>query len=167
MLGVEFLEKAKAFFPKAKRALLTAYSDTQAAIKAINDVQLDYYLLKPWDPPEEKLYPILDELLDDWRLSYRPDFQGIRVVGYQYSPKSHNIKDWLAANLKPYRWHDARSDDGQSLLDLHECDNKDLPFVVLEDGRALADPSLPVLAETLGMSATAQEEPRKNSTTSS
>lgn len=158
MLGVTFLEKARVFFPKAKRALLTAYSDTQAAIKAINDVQLDYYLLKPWDPPEEKLYPVLDELLDDWRLNYRPDFQGIRVVGYQYSPKSHNIKDWLAANLKPYRWHDARSDEGQDLLTLHECDNKDLPFVVLEDGRALADPSLPVLAETLGMSATAREE---------
>lgn len=158
MLGVEFLEKAKVFFPKAKRALLTAYSDTQAAIKAINDVQLDYYLLKPWDPPEEKLYPVLSELLDDWQLSYRPDFQGIRVVGYQYSPKSHNIKDWLAANLKPYRWVDARSGAGQELLNLHECENKDLPFIILEDGKALADPSLPELAETLGMSATAQKD---------
>ena len=158
MPGVEFLEQARRFFPSAKRALLTAYSDTQAAIKAINDVQLDYYLLKPWDPPEEKLYPVLDELLDDWKLSYRPDFQGIRVVGYQYSPKSHNIKDWLAANLKPYRWYNARSEEGQELLDLHECENKDLPFVILEDGRALADPGLAELAETLGMSASASEE---------
>lgn len=158
MLGVDFLEKARVFFPKAKRALLTAYSDTQAAIKAINDVQLDYYLLKPWDPPEEKLYPVLNELLEDWKLSYRPDFQGIRVVGYQYSPKSHNIKDWLASNLKPYRWFDARSDEGRELLNLHDCENKDLPFVVLEDGRAMADPPLADLAEELGMSATVSDD---------
>lgn len=158
MLGVDFLEKARKFFPKAKRALLTAYSDTQAAIKAINDVQLDYYLLKPWDPPEEKLFPVLNELLEDWKLSYRPDFQGIRVVGYQYSPKSHNIKDWLAANLKPYQWVDARSEKGVELLKLHECNNKELPFVILEDGKAMPDPTLPDLAEKLGMSATATEE---------
>lgn len=158
MLGVEFLEKARVFFPAAKRALLTAYSDTQAAIKAINDVQLDYYLLKPWEPPEEKLYPVLDELLEDWKLSFRLDFQGIRVVGYQYSPKSHNIKDWLAANLKPYRWYDARSDEGQELLELYDCENKDLPFVVLEDGRALPDPQLADLAEELGMSAAVSDD---------
>lgn len=158
MLGVEFLEKARPFFPKAKRALLTAYSDTQAAIKAINDVQLDYYLLKPWDPPEEKLYPILNELLEDWKLGYRPGFQGIRVLGYQYSPKSHNIKDWLAANLKPYQWIDAYSDKGKELLELHNCGNKELPLVILEDGESMADPALPDLAERLGMSATANEE---------
>ena len=157
MLGVDFLEQARKFFPDAKRALLTAYSDTQAAIKAINDVQLDYYLLKPWDPPEEKLFPVLDELLEDWQLGYRPDFRGIHVVGYQYSPKSHNIKDWLAANLKPYRWVDARSDRGQELLELHKCENQDLPFVILESGEALPDPDLPTLAESLGMSASANE----------
>ena len=158
MLGVEFLEKAKTFFPKAKRALLTAYSDTQAAIKAINDVQLDYYLLKPWDPPEEKLYPVLNELLEDWKLSYRPEFQGIKVLGYQYSPKSHNIKDWLSANLKPYQWVDAFGEKGQELLTLHNCSNKELPLVILEDGQTMADPALPDLAEQLGMSATAHEE---------
>lgn len=158
MLGVEFLEKAKVFFPKAKRALLTAYSDTQAAIKAINDVQLDYYLLKPWDPPEEKLYPVLNELLEDWKLSYRPAFQGIKVLGYQYSPKSHNIKDWLAANLKPYQWVDAFGEKGQELLALHDCGNKELPLVILENGQVMADPALPDLAEQLGMSATAHEE---------
>jgi thioredoxin reductase (NADPH) len=158
MLGVEFLEKARPFFPKAKRALLTAYSDTQAAIKAINDVQLDYYLLKPWDPPEEKLYPVLNELLEDWKLSYRPAFQGIKVVGYQYSPKSHNIKDWLAANLKPYQWVDAYGEKGQELLGLHNCGNKELPLVILEDGATMADPPLDDLAERLGMSATANEE---------
>jgi thioredoxin reductase (NADPH) len=158
MLGVEFLEQAKTFYPTAKRVLLTAYSDTQAAIKAINDVQLDYYLLKPWDPPEEKLFPVLNELLEDWQLSYRPDFQGIRVVGYQYSPKSHNIKDWLAANLLPYRWVDARSPKGEELLKLHECSNSEIPLVLLEDGTALGDPELAELAETLGMSATVSEE---------
>lgn len=157
MPGVDFLEKARKFFPSAKRALLTAYSDTQAAIKAINDVQLDYYLLKPWDPPEEKLFPVLNELLEDWKLSYRPGFQGIKVVGYQYSPKSHNIKDWLAANLKPYQWVEAYSEKGQELLDLYECKNQDLPFVVLESGETLSDPKLPVLAEKLGMSATVNE----------
>lgn len=158
MPGVAFLEKAKAFFPKAKRALLTAYSDTQAAIKAINDVQLDYYLLKPWDPPEEKLYPVLNELLDDWQLHYRPDFQGVRVVGYRYSPKSHNVKDWLAANLKPYEWVDEFSDQGKELLELHGCGGKEMPLVILEDGSTLADPKLDELAEALGMSATATEE---------
>ena len=158
MLGVEFLEKAKPFFPKAKRALLTAYSDTQAAIKAINDVQLDYYLLKPWDPPEEKLFPVLDELLEDWKLNVRPEFHGVRVIGYRYSPKSHNIKDWLAANLKPYEWVDAFGDKGKELLDLHACGSKELPVVLLEDGTALADPPLADLAEALGMSASASEE---------
>lgn len=157
MLGVDFLEKAKPFFPNAKRALLTAYSDTQAAIKAINDVQLDYYLLKPWDPPEEKLYPVLDELLEDWKLSYRPEFQGLKVLGYQYSPKSHNIKDWLAANLKPYQWVDAYGDKGMELRELHNCGNKELPLIILEDGTTLADPTLPELAEKLGMSASANE----------
>ena len=158
MLGVDFLEKAKVFFPKAKRALLTAYSDTQAAIKAINDVQLDYYLLKPWDPPEEKLYPVIDELLEDWKLTFRPEFQGVKVVGYQYSPKSHNIKDWLAANLKPYQWVDAFSDKGKELLDLHSCGSKELPVVILEDGSTMANPPLAELAEHLGMSASASED---------
>ncbi|MBP6721692.1 MAG: response regulator, partial [Bacteroidia bacterium] len=99
MLGVDFLEKAKPYFPSAKRVLLTAYSDTDAAIRAINDVQLDYYLLKPWDPPEEKLFPVLSDLLESWQGSYQPEFRGIRVVGYQFSPKSHAIKDFLAGNL--------------------------------------------------------------------
>jgi thioredoxin reductase (NADPH) len=114
--------------------------------------------MKPWDPPEEKLYPVLDELLEDWKLSYRPEFEGIRVVGYQYSPKSHNIKDWLAANLLPYRWVDARSAKGEELIELHQCSVKELPLVILEDGTALGDPALDELAETLGMSATVSEE---------
>ena len=107
MQGVDFLEKAIKLFPYAKRVLLTAYSDTDAAIKAINDVQLDYYLMKPWDPPEEKLYPAIDELLNDWQGNYRPAFKGIKIIGYQFSPKSHEIKDFLAGNLVPYLWIDA------------------------------------------------------------
>ena len=158
MPGVEFLERARPFFPLAKRALLTAYSDTDAAIRAINDVQLDYYLMKPWDPPEEKLYPILDDLLADWRLGYRPEFAGIRVVGYQYSPRSHDIKDFLAANLIPYRWVDARSEEGREIIQLHGCENKELPLVVLEDGTPLGAPSLSELGTRLGMSGRASEE---------
>jgi thioredoxin reductase (NADPH) len=109
MLGVDFLERAKSFYPEAKRVLLTAYSDTAAAIKAINDVQLDYYLMKPWDPPEEKLYPVMNDLLDEWHIHHFPEFQGIKLVGYQYSPKSHKIKDFLAGNLRPYQWIDIES----------------------------------------------------------
>ncbi len=158
MLGVEFLEQARALFPAAKRVLLTAYSDTEAAIRAINDVQLDYYLLKPWDPPEEKLYPILNDLLEDWKLAYRPAFEGIRVVGYQYSPKSHNIKDWLAANLLPYEWVDARSPQGEELVALHNCQVKELPLVILEDGVSLSDPQLDEIARKLGRSVSVSEE---------
>ncbi len=158
MLGVEFLEKARPLYPEAKRVLLTAYSDTDAAIKAINEVRLDYYLLKPWDPPEEKLYPILDDLLEDWKLTHRPAFEGISVIGYEYSPKSHNVKDWLAANLLPYEWIDARSERGEELVKLHNCKVVELPLVLLEDGTSLSDPALDDLAEALGMSATVQED---------
>ena len=91
MLGVDFLEKALAIFPQAKRVLLTAYSDTEAAIRAINEVQLDYYLLKPWNPPEEKLYPVIDDVLQDWLANYSPPFSGLRIVGYPFSPNTHNI----------------------------------------------------------------------------
>lgn len=106
MDGVSFLEKAMDFYPEAKRVLLTAYSDTDAAIKAINEVRLDYYLMKPWDPPEEKLFPVINDLLDDWQNSYKPDFKGMKVIGYQFSPKSHDIKEFLAGNLVPYSWWD-------------------------------------------------------------
>ncbi|MEM7572401.1 MAG: FAD-dependent oxidoreductase [Bacteroidota bacterium] len=158
MNGVDFLEKARQFFPEAKRVLLTAYSDTQAAIKAINDVQLDYYLLKPWDPPEQKLYPVINELLEDWQLSYRPAWKGLKLVGYPYSPKSHNLKDWLAGNLLPYRWMEAGTDDAQELMQLHGIEPRQLPAVVTEEGELLANPQPADLAEALGMSAHAQEE---------
>ncbi|HCI71578.1 MAG TPA: fused response regulator/thioredoxin-disulfide reductase, partial [Balneola sp.] len=130
MIGVDFLEKARAYFPGAKRVLLTAYSDTDAAIRAINEVQLDYYLLKPWDPPEEKLYPVLDDLLDEWQANFRPDFTGIRLVGYQYSPKSHTVKDYLSGNLIPYRWLDIEENEkAAELLEENQIDQKDLPAI--------------------------------------
>lgn len=152
MEGVEFLEKAMEFYPDARRVLLTAYSDTDAAIRAINSVQLDYYLVKPWSPPEEKLYPIIDELLDDWQTIYRPDFKGIKVVGYQFSQKSHSIKDFLAGNLIPYQWLDVQaSEDATRLLNLNNLSIKDLPVVFFEDGSYLSNPSIMEIAGKVGL----------------
>ncbi|MEL6140381.1 MAG: FAD-dependent oxidoreductase [Bacteroidota bacterium] len=158
MLGVQFLEQAKEFYPSAKRVLLTAYSDTDAAIKAINDVQLDYYLLKPWDPPEQKLYPVLEELLDDWQLTYRPAWRGLRVIGYPYSPKSHELKDWLAGNLLPYRWIDIDSEMGAEIANLHQLERADLPAVITDAGEVMRTPKPAELAEALGMSTSSKEE---------
>jgi len=153
MLGVEFLEKARETYPEAKRVLLTAYSDTSAAIKAINEVQLDYYLLKPWNPPEEKLFPVITDLLDDWQAQYVPEFKGIRVLGYQYSPKSHTIKDFLAGNLRPYQWLDVEaSPEATELMQLHALTTKDLPAVIFENGDALSDPPLTEIATRVGLS---------------
>lgn len=159
MPGVDFLEKAKLIYPEARRILLTAYSDTEAAIKAINDVQLDYYLMKPWDPPDEKLYPVITDLLDEWQVSYRPDFRGIRVVGYQYSPKSHNLKDFLAGNLLPYQWLDIdQNEKARELIELHDLTNKDLPVVFLEDGEYLSDPSVQQVASKVGLNPQAKSD---------
>lgn len=159
MLGVEFLEKAKAFYPEAKRILLTAYSDTEAAIKAINEVQLDYYLLKPWNPPEEKLYPVLNDQLEDWNSHYIPDFSGIKIVGYQWSPKSHEIKDFLAGNLVPYQWLDFETNEkGKELIDLNEIDSKNLPAVFFEDGSFVTNPSTKEVGAKTGMSIQAKQK---------
>ena len=155
MEGVEFLQKARDFFPDAKRVLLTAYSDTDAAIKAINNVQLDYYLMKPWDPPEEKLYPVINELLDDWQNNFRPPFKGIKVIGYQFSPKSHEIKEFLSGNLVPYQWQDVElSKEAQDLLKLNNIALKDLPALFLEDGSCLSSPDIPQVAEKIGLNPT-------------
>ena len=152
MEGVEFLEKAMDYFPEAKRVLLTAYSDTGAAIKAINDVQLDYYLMKPWDPPEEKLFPVLNDLLDEWQSNYRPPFQGLKLIGYQFSPKSHEIKDFLAGNLKPYQWLDVEnSEEGRQLMAINGLEPKDLPALFFEDGTFLKSPSVRETAERVGL----------------
>lgn len=153
IIGVDFLERAKKHFPEAKRVLLTAYSDTDAAIKAINEVQLDYYLLKPWDPPEEKLYPVLDDLLDDWQANFKPDFQGIKLVGYQYSPKSHEIKDFLSGNLIPFRWMDIeQSEKAAELLEVNGLNSGQLPAIFFEDGSHMCEPSPIEIAKKLGRS---------------
>jgi thioredoxin reductase (NADPH) len=159
MLGVEFLEAARELFPTAKRVLLTAYSDTQAAIKAINEVQLDYYLVKPWNPPEERLYPVLDDLLADWQSNNKPAFSGIKVVGHQYSPQSHAIKDFLAGQLLPYQWLNVDTDSrGAEILLANRLKGSDLPVVVLEDGQTLPNPTVAELAAALGMQTGAASE---------
>ncbi len=152
MEGVAFLEKAMQFYPEARRVLLTAYSDTDAAIRAINSVQLDYYLVKPWAPPEEKLYPVLDELLEDWQTIYHPEFRGIKVVGYQFSQQSHALKDFLAGNLIPYQWLDIQAmDEAPRLLQLNGLTVQDLPVVFYEDGSHSVKPTIRELAGKVGL----------------
>ena len=159
MLGVDFLEKAKQLFPEAKRILLTAYSDTEAAIQAINEVQLDYYLMKPWDPPEEKLYPVLNDQLEEWQDTFNPVYDGIKIVGYQWSPKSHTIKDFLSGNLIPYQWMDVEtSEKGSELLKINSIEEKDLPAIFFKDGSNLVNPTLAEVAENVGMIAIAQQK---------
>lgn len=150
MSGVELLEQAKALFPDARRVLLTAYADTEAAIKAINDVRLDYYLLKPWDPPEEKMYPTLDDLLGEWQVGYRPPFEGIQVVGHRWSPDSHALKDFLGRNQIPFQWLDLSADAEASRL-ASASPNARLPIVILPDGERLENPAAAQLAEKVGL----------------
>ena len=160
--GVEFLAQAITLFPDAKRALLTAYADTDAAIAAINDAGVDHYLLKPWDPPEENLYPILDELLEDWQAAFPPPFEGIRVLGNRWSPASHNIKDFLARNHLPYHWLDietiATDAEVRDLVELlEEEDTRNLPIVIFPNGLRLRQPTLAELAEHAGLKTRATE----------
>src|SRR5262245_40035681 len=140
MTGVEFIEQASVLFPEAKRALLTAYADTEAAIGAINRARVDYYLMKPWDPPEENFYPILNDLLDDWQASFHPPFEGIRVIGHRWSPQALDIKSFLAGNHVPYQWLDVESDaEAEQLLTEAECGQ--LPLVLFPDGSRLESPT--------------------------
>jgi thioredoxin reductase (NADPH) len=158
MSGVEFLEQALEIFPQAKRALLTAYADTDAAIKAINQTQIDYYLLKPWDPPTEKLYPVLDDLLDDWLANFRPPFEGIRVIGNRWSPQSHDMKDFLARNQIPYQWLDIElSEEARKLAEFANCDRLSLPLVLLANGESLLQPSIAEVAEKIGLRTQAEK----------
>ncbi|WP_460968774.1 FAD-dependent oxidoreductase [Spirosoma migulaei] len=159
MTGVEFLIQARKWFPNAKRTLLTAYSDIDAAVRAINEVQLDYYIAKPWDPPEEKLYPVLDDLLGDWFSDYRPAFDGLKLVGYQFSSQSHELKDFLSGNLFPYQWLDIENDpQAQELIDLHGLSRTDLPVVVLDDGSILTQPTIAELGGKLGLQPKASQD---------
>ena len=152
MSGVEFLEQARAIFPDAKRVLLTAYADTEAAIRAINTVKVDYYSMKPWDPPEEHLYPVLDDLLDDWQAQYRPPFEGLRVIGHRWSADSHALKDFLGRSSVPYQWLDVESSSEEAGALLHKAglDDSRLPVVLFADGAHLVEPRLQEVAAKIG-----------------
>jgi thioredoxin reductase (NADPH) len=158
MTGIEMLEQARTHVPGAKYLLLTAYADTDVAIRAINDIGLDYYLLKPWDPPEERLYPVIDDLLGDWRQA-NPDLtSGVRVVGHRWSERSHDIKMFLARNYVPYRWYDIERDaEAQRLRDLAQAAPADLPLVLPPDGETIRSPSILELAGALGLRTTAKQ----------
>ena len=158
MTGVEFLERAIPLYPEAKRALLTAYADTDAAIRAINDAQVDYYLMKPWHPPEERLYPIIDELLDDWHGAFKVPFQGIRVVGHRWSPQTHQIKEFLGKNQVPYQSLDIEKDaETRSLLQSAHASEHQLPVVVFPDGSSLIQPTTFQVAEKVGFRMKAEQ----------
>ena len=152
MSGVEFLEQAMQVYPQAKRVLLTAYADTEAAISSINDVGLDYYLMKPWHPPEERLYPILNELLEDWKMHVHLPYDGIRVAGTLWSLPSHRIKDFLTRHQIPYQWLDIEKDaNARQLVENLSSEGGRIPVVFFPDGDTLIDPDLKVLAEKVGL----------------
>jgi thioredoxin reductase (NADPH) len=155
MTGVEFLGQAMEFFPNAKRVLLTAYADTDAAIQAINGAKIHHYLLKPWDPPEEHLYPVLDDLLEDWQASFRPPFEGMRVLGTRWNPQCYAIRDFLARNQAPYQWIDVETADQvaevRRVVAAAGAEASCLPMVLFPDGTSLANPSTGQLAEKLGL----------------
>ncbi len=159
MDGVAFLSDAMKLFPDSKRALLTAYADTDAAINAINQSKIHHYLLKPWDPPEEKLYPVLDDLLSDWQAGYRPPFTGIRIVGDRWSPDGHTLRDFLARNQVPYRWLDVEADEeARNLVASEELKPEALPIVIFEDGERLEKPTPLELARKAGLNTEAANE---------
>ncbi|MGZ9166458.1 MAG: FAD-dependent oxidoreductase, partial [Anaerolineales bacterium] len=152
MSGVEFLEEAIQAYPQAKRVLLTAYADTQAAIDSINEVGLNYYLMKPWHPPEERLYPILDELLEDWKIHIRLPYEGIRVAGTLWSLSSHQAKDFLTRHQIPYQWLDIEKDsNARQLVEGISSEEIKLPVVFFPDGKTLIQPDLKELAEKVGL----------------
>ncbi|MEO6712262.1 MAG: FAD-dependent oxidoreductase [Mycobacteriales bacterium] len=158
MTGIELLEQSRVHAPGAKLLLVTAYADTDVAIRAINDIGLDYYLLKPWDPPDQHLYPVVDDLLGDWRQANPDHSSDVRVVGHRWSDRSHEIKTFLARNHVPYRWYDVeRDEEGQRLSALAEAADIDLPLVLVPDGDTLRSPSTLELAGSLGLHTTAQQ----------
>jgi thioredoxin reductase (NADPH) len=158
MTGIEMLEQARVHAPEAKLLLLTAYADTDVAMRAINDIGLDYYLLKPWDPPEEHLYPVVDDLLADWARAHPDHTSDVRVVGHRWSDRSHDLKTFLARNHVPYRWYDVERDaEGQRLAGLAEAAPADLPLVLVPDGEALRAPSTLDLADAIGLRTRAEQ----------
>jgi thioredoxin reductase (NADPH) len=157
--GVDFLERARALYPDARRVLLTAYADNEAAIKAINSARIHYYLNKPWDPPEEKLYPALNDLLEDWNAGYQPSFEGLRVIGIRWSSLDHKLRNFLSRNQVPYRWLDVTSSpDALTLLREHNLDPNQLPVVLFPDGSSLVAPEPSDLAGRVGLSVQATQD---------
>lgn len=157
--GVEFLERARELYPDARRVLLTAYADNEAAIRAINSARIHYYLNKPWDPPEEKLYPVLTDLLEDWKAGYQPPFEGLRVIGHRWSLKDHRVRSFLSRNQVPYRWLDiADNPDALKLLNERQLDPNQLPVVIFADSTFLVDPEPEALAARVGLSTQAAQE---------
>jgi len=158
MNGIEFLERAMDLYPTARRVLLTAYADTGAAIDAINVVDLDHYLLKPWDPPEEKLYPVLDELLSKWREEERRPVHVTKLVGHRWSARSSEVREFLARNQVAYRWYESEGPDGQRLLAAAQADGLRLPVVITPDGEALVEPTDAELATRVGLATTPSKD---------
>lgn len=160
MTGVEFISRAMDLYPDARRVLLTAYADTDAAIKAINRAKIHHYLLKPWDPPEEQLYPVLDDLLEDWQASFRPPFEGVRVLGHRWSPRSYMVRDFLARQQVPYRWIDVetagQNAEVRAMTAAAGVDASKLPLVLFASGEALSDPSPAEMAVRLGLKTRAE-----------
>ncbi len=152
MSGTEYLAQAAEFYPDARKVLLTAYADTEAAIASINDIGLDHYLMKPWDPPDQNLYPVLDDLLSDWLANMQMPYDGIRVAGTLWSPQSHKIKDFLARNRIPYQWLDIEVDqEARVLVDSVADEGRRLPIVFFPDGSTLIQPDIRILAEKVGL----------------
>jgi thioredoxin reductase (NADPH) len=158
MNGIEFLERAMDLYPTARRVLLTAYADTGAAIDAINVVDLDHYLLKPWDPPEEKLYPVIDELLSKWQAEDRQPVHVTKVVGHRWSARSSEVREFLARNQVAYRWYESEGPDGQRLMAAAGSDGLRLPVVITPDGEALVEPTDAELASRVGLATTPSKD---------
>ncbi len=158
MDGIAFLEKAMDLFPHARRALLTAYADTDAAIQAINVVDVDHYLLKPWDPPEEKLYPVIDALVETWKAVGDRPVEEVKLLGHKYSSPSFHMRDFLARNAVPYRWFSVEEDEGKRLLQAAEATEADIPVVVTPDGTVLKNPTGGEIADAVGLSTRPAQE---------
>ena len=159
MLGNEVLARSRDVYPLAGRVLLTAYADIEAAVRAINEAHVDHYLSKPWTPPEENLYPVVDDLLNAWKAEFVPEMKGVRLVGHQWSPRSHSVKNFLASSLHPYKWLDIERDpEARVLLEAGGVSVDELPVVFLEDGSVVRDPDPRRLAEHIGRSLTASTD---------
>src|SRR6184192_3394180 len=158
MDGIAFLEKAMDLFPHARRALLTAYADTDAAIQAINVVDVDHYLLKPWDPPEEKLYPVIDALVETWKAVGDKPVEEVKLIGHRYNSPSFHLRDFLARNAVPYRWFSVEDEEAARILQAAEATEKDIPVVVTPDGTVLKQPTGGEIADAVGLSTRPAQE---------